>query len=82
MENTMRANEIEEIEAIEVEEASESSNSGALFAGIVGGFLAYAMIGGARKLKAFIDFKRAVKNAEAANKEAVIVETHDTQVDS
>lgn len=82
MENTMRANEIEEIEAIEVEEASESSNSGSLIAGIVGGFLAYAMIGGAKKLKAFIDKKRAEKNTDAADEEVVIVEAHDTQVDS
>ena len=41
--------ENEELEDItEVEEAEESGSAGALVAGVVGGFLAYAMIGGAQ----------------------------------
>lgn len=59
--------EVEELEPEnEVEEVSENSSAGALFAGIVGGFIAYAAICGAKKLKAFIDEKRAArKSAEA-----------------
>ena len=37
-------------ETVEVDEAVDSGNAGALVAGIVGGFLAYAVIGGAKKL--------------------------------
>lgn len=56
--NTARMNEIEEIETVdEVAEVSEDSNAGAFVAGIVGGFLAYAVIGGAKKLAAFIGKK-------------------------
>ena len=41
--------ENEELEDItEVEEAEESGSAGALVAGVVGGFLAYARIGGRR----------------------------------
>ena len=61
-ENTVRTNEIEEYEQpeIEVEEApEESSGSGAFVAGIVGGFLAYAAIGGVKKLVAFAQTKWA-----------------------
>jgi len=54
----MQLNEIEEVEDIEeAEEAAERSNAGALAAGIAGGFLAFAMIGGAKKLKGFIGRK-------------------------
>ena len=46
---TARVNDIEEVETTtEVEESMEDSGSGALVAGIIGGFL--AMIGGAKKL--------------------------------
>ena len=60
--------EVEELEPEnEVEEVSENSSAGALFAGIVGGFIAYAAICGAKQLKAFIAEKRtAQKAAEAA----------------
>lgn len=59
-ENTMRVNEIEEIEPdVEDEEVSEGSGSGAFVAGIIGGFLAYAVIGGAKKLAAFAQTKLA-----------------------
>ena len=40
-------------ETVEVDEAVDSGNAGALVAGIVGGFLAYAVIGGAKKLWGF-----------------------------
>ena len=51
-----RMNEIEEIEATEVDETQDSSNAGALLAGVIGGFIAYAVIGGAKKTdKAEID---------------------------
>ena len=47
----VRANEVEEIETgTEIEEVEGSSNAGALLMGIVGGFIAYAIIGGAKKL--------------------------------
>lgn len=59
--------EVEELEPEnEVEEVSENSSAGALFAGIVGGFIAYAAICGAKKLKAFIDEKRAARKAAEA----------------
>ena len=46
-----RVMENEELDEIaEVDEISESGNAGALVAGIAGGFLAYAMIGGVKKL--------------------------------
>lgn len=50
----------------EVVEVSENSSAGALFAGIVGGFLACAAICGARKLTAFIIDKRAARKAAEA----------------
>ena len=58
--------ENEELEAItEAEEAEESGSAGALVAGVVGGFLAYAMIGGVRRLWGFVGAKLAErKDAE------------------
>lgn len=62
-----RMNEIEEIEATEVDETQDSSNAGALLAGVIGGFIAYAVIGGAKKLRVIIEEKVAAKKlAEAA----------------
>ena len=61
-ENTVKTNEIEEYEQpeTEVEEVlEESSGSGAFVAGIVGGFLAYAAIGGVKKLVTFAQMKWA-----------------------
>ena len=80
---TARVNDIEEIETTtEVEENVESSNSGALVAGIVGGFVAYAMIGGAKKLWGFIAPKLAErKQAKLANAAAVEI-TDEAQVES
>lgn len=62
--------EVEELEPEnEVEEVSENSSAGALFAGIVGGFIAYAAICGAKKLKAFIDEKRTAQKATEGTEE-------------
>lgn len=76
-----RAIENEEIEEIaEVEEASDSGNAGALVAGIVGGFLAYAAIGGAKKLRAFVETKWAAHKA-AESAKAKVVDADFTEVD-
>ena len=56
-----RMNEIEEIEATEVDETQDSSNAGALLAGVIGGFIAHAVIGGAKKLRVIIEEKVAAK---------------------
>lgn len=50
-------------ETVEVDEAVDSGNAGALVAGIVGGFLAYAVIGGAKKLWGFAGAKLAERKA-------------------
>lgn len=74
-ENTVRTNEIEEYEQteIEVEEApEESSGSGAIVAGIVGGFLAYAVIGGVKKLAAIAQTKWAERKQKEAAKQTVV----------
>ena len=77
-ENTVKTNEIEEYEQpeVEVEEApEESSGSGAIVAGIVGGFLAYAVIGGVKKLAAIAQTKWAErKQREAAEKTVIDAE--------
>ena len=82
-ENTVRTNEIEEFEPdVDVEEATESSTGGAFVAGIVGGFLAYAFIGGAKKAVAFVQTKLAERKQKAAEPtviEGEIVETVDEQ---
>lgn len=73
--------ENEEIEEVtEVEEASDSGNAGALVAGIVGGFLAYAVIGGAKKLRGFAETKWAAHKAAKAAKSEV-VDAEFTEVD-
>lgn len=62
-------------ETVEVDEAVDSGNAGALVAGIVGGFLAYAVIGGAKKLWGFAGAKLAErKAARKAGTDAVDVE--------
>ena len=80
-ENTVRNNEIEEYEQpeIEVEEApEESSGSGAFVAGIVGGFLAYAAIGGVKKLVAFAQTKWADRKQKEQTK--TVIEADYTEV--
>lgn len=80
---TARVNDIEEVETTtEVEESMESSSSGALVAGIIGGFLAYAMIGGVKKLWGFAAPKLAERRRAKLGKtvEAEIIE--ETQAES
>ena len=60
-----KMNEIEEIEATEVDETQDSSNAGALLAGVIGGFIAYAVIGGAKKLRVIIEETVAAKTDKA-----------------
>lgn len=85
-ENTMRVNEIEEIEPdIEDEEVSEGSGSGAFVAGIIGGFLAYAVIGGAKKLAAFAQTKLAERKQKNETNPAIntgVTDDSDDQADS
>lgn len=83
-ENTVRTNEIEEYEEpeVEVEEApEESSGSGAIVAGIVGGFLAYAAIGGVKKLVAFAQTKWAERKQKEEAKKTVIEADYTTVPD-
>ena len=68
-----RMNEIEEIEATEVDETQDSSNAGALLAGVIGGFIAYAVIGGAKKLRVIIEEKLA----EAAKTDKAEIDSAD-----
>ena len=73
-ENTVKTNEIEEYEQpeTEVEEVlEESSGSGAFVAGIVGGFLAYAAIGGVKKLVTFAQMKWAERKQKEASKTVI-----------
>lgn len=86
-ENTAKVNEIEEYEQpdVEVEEAPEESSGGAFVAGIVGGFLAYAVIGGVKKLAAFAQTKLAERKQKEAAKtvvDAAYTEVPDRQKDS
>ncbi len=72
----VRANEVEEIETTtEIEEVEDSSNAGALLMGIVGGFIAYAIIGGAKKLWAVAEEKYVAKKLAQANAKPVAAET-------
>ncbi len=79
-ENTAKVNEIEEYEPeTEVIEDSESSSGGAFVAGIVGGFLAYAVIGGAKKLSVYVRTKWAERKLKEAEKIAAKTETPDAE---
>jgi hypothetical protein len=69
--------ENEELEAIT--EAEESGSAGALVAGVVGGFLAYAMIGGVRRLWGFVGAKLAERKA-AEKAKAEVVDAEHTEV--
>ena len=78
-----RVMENEELDEVtEVDEAVESGNAGALVAGVVGGFLAYAMIGGVKKLWGFAAPKLAERRRAKLGKtvEAEIIE--ETQAES
>lgn len=80
----VKASEIEELELItEVEETSDSSNAGSLIAGIVGGFIAYAIIGGAKKLRVIAEKKWAArKQAEIAANSVEDESIDEAQADS
>lgn len=70
-ENTVSVNEIEETQPdvdmeVDMEEASESSGSGAFVAGVVGGFLAYAFISGAKKFVSWAYTKVTNKSQKKA----------------
>lgn len=77
-ENTVRTNEIEEYEQPEIEVEEESSGSGAFVAGIVGGFLAYAAIGGVKKLVAFAQTKWAERKQKEQAK--IVVDAEYTEI--
>ena len=67
------------------EELEESSSTGAFVAGIVGGFLAYAAIGGVKKLAAFAQTKwaeRKQKEQTTTVIDADYKEVQDEQEDS
>ncbi len=80
--NVIENEETEEV--IEADAASDSGNSGALVAGIVGGFIACAIIGGAKKLLTFIEKKWAMKKAAesedgtVADAEFTVIEEEET----
>lgn len=88
MEDNTVMNEIEEIQTVDEVAAAqeESSNSGAFVAGIVGGFLAYAFVSGAKKLAGIVGAKlkerRLKKQAAAATiVDAEIVEDQTAESD-
>lgn len=77
-ENATNMTEVEEIETVdEDDEVTENSNGGAFVAGIVGGFLAYALVSGAKKLAAFICTKLEARRNNVPN-DVVEVEVIDT----
>lgn len=73
--------ENEDIEEItEVDEATEGGNAGALVAGVVGGFLAYAMIGGVKKLWGLVGTKLVERKAAELNKKTNVVDADYTDI--
>lgn len=71
MDENVRANEVEEIETeTEVVETSDS-NAGALLMGFIGGCIAYAVIGGVKKLRVIAERKWAAKKLEEAHAKPV-----------
>lgn len=74
MENTVNINEIEEIETIEqdVVNTPEESNNTALIAGMIGGFLAYGIVSGARKLVKIVGTKTAKRKARRELKNGAV----------
>lgn len=72
-ENNVRANEVDENEIdTEVMEASDSSNASALLMGFIGGCIAYAFIGGVKKLRVIAEERWAAKKlAESAKAKPV-----------
>lgn len=84
---TVKVNELEEIERDdELEEVSESSGGGSFVAGMIGGFLAYAAISGAKKLWTFGAAKLAERKRKKPARKPVVdaefIEVEDEQTDS
>lgn len=76
MDENVRANEVEEIET----EVAETSDSyvGTLLVGFIGTIIAYAAIGGAKKVRAIIKKKLAAKKlAEATGKSVEVPKPKD-----
>ncbi len=73
--NEMLIEDEEIAESAEVEEASANGRTGSLGLGIVGGFLAYAVIGGAKKLWTLLEARWAAKKA----KETVMLQAADSE---
>lgn len=75
--NNVSLNEIDVVEETpEVEEESDTSGGGALVAGIVGGFLAYAAISGGKKLRTFVVAKLAERRRKEKTKDEVVDAEH------
>ena len=71
MDENVRANEVEEIGTeTEVVETSDS-NAGALLMGFIGGCIAYAVIGGVKKLRVIAEEKWAAKKLAEAHAKPV-----------
>lgn len=81
MDENVRANEVEENETeTEVVETSDS-NAGALLMGFIGGCIAYAVIGGVKKLRVIAEEKWAAKKlAEAAPKPVEVKQPEPVEV--
>lgn len=80
--NTVKMNEIEEIRPVdEINEVSEDSNAGAFVAGIVGGFLAYAVVSGGKKLAAFIGSKLEARKHKEPKDGVIDVEFTDVEAE-
>lgn len=75
----MNAKVMENEELEDITEAEESGSAGALVAGVVGGFLVYAMIGGVRRLRGFVGAKLAERKA-AEKAKAEVVDAECTEV--
>lgn len=77
--NTVRVDEIEEYEQpkVEIEESTESSSGEAFAAGIAGGFLAYTVIWGLKKLATFVMMKMAEPKSKDSGKTVVDAEYND-----
>ena len=76
MEDNTVMNEIEEIQNVDEVAAAqeESSNSGAFVAGVIGGFLAYAFVSGAKKLAGIVGTKLEERKLKKQAATATIVE--------
>ena len=86
-ENMKTFEEVEDIDTVDEaeEEVSEGSTAGAFVAGMVGGFVAYAVVSGAKRLIAFAGAKwkaRKRKKTDAPAIDVDIVESETGQKNS